>query len=253
MGNTPFETDMQLEGWRLFWARLEIGDVNETALAAQRKQVADAARIRFADTAAISGDPTVAALRKLFRAAGCDPTRYRPASEALLRRLVKGGELPEIFPLVDLNNCLSASLAVPCCVMVESSFKEPLTWRSGVEGESYESLRGPFNLEGKPVLFDPKGPLDTPITGCLLRRYKRFLADIETEAGEKLTVHCPDPGSMRGTAIPGARVRCSISDNPRRKLRHTLEMLRVGRSWVGVNTGRANAVAARALAAGCLS
>ena len=158
---------MQLEGWRLFWARLEIGDVNETALAAQRKQVADAARIRFADTAAISGDPTVAALRKLFRAAGCDPTRYRPASEALLRRLVKGGELPEICPLVDLNNCLSASLAVPCCVMVESSFKEPLTWRSGVEGESYESLRGPFNLEGKPVLFDPKGPLDTPITGSV--------------------------------------------------------------------------------------
>ena len=66
---------------------------------------------------------------------------------------------------MDLNNCLSASLAVPCSVMVESSFKEPLTWRSGVEGESYESLRGPFNLEGKPVLFDPKGPLDTPITG----------------------------------------------------------------------------------------
>ena len=93
---------------------------------------------------------------------------------------------------------------------------------------------------------------DAPITGRLLRRYKRFLADIETDAGEKLTVHCPDPGSMRGTAIPGARVRCSISSNPKRKLRHTLEMLRVGRIWVGVNTGRANAVAARALAAGCL-
>jgi len=107
----------------------------------------------------------VGALRALFRAAGCDPTRYRPASEALLRRLVKGGELPEIFPLVDVNNCLSAELAVPCCVMVEGSFTEPMTWRSGVEGESYTSLRGPFNLEKKPVLFDPDGPLDTPITG----------------------------------------------------------------------------------------
>ena len=165
MNDTPFETDMQLEGWNLFWARLEIVDVDEAALAAQRKQVADAARQRFSDTAAISGDPVVAALRKLFRAAGCDPTRYRPASEALLRRFVKGGELPEIFPLVDLNNCLSAELAVPCCVMVEGSFVGPLVWRSGVEGESYESLRGPFNLEGKPVLFDPEGPLDTPITG----------------------------------------------------------------------------------------
>lgn len=94
--------------------------------------------------------------------------------------------------------------------------------------------------------------LDAPITGILLRRYKRFLADVETDAGERLTVHCPDPGSMRGLARPGARVRCSTSENPKRKLRHTLEMIRVGRSWVGVNTGRANAVAARALAAGAI-
>jgi len=156
---------MQLDGWRLFWAHLEIQDADATVLADRRGQVAEAARARFTDTAAISGDPVVASLRKLFRAAGCDPTRYRPASEALLRRLVKGGELPEIFPLVDLNNCLSAKLAVPCCVMVEDSFSPPLTWRSGIDGESYQSLRGPFNLEGKPVLFDPEGPLDTPITG----------------------------------------------------------------------------------------
>lgn len=94
--------------------------------------------------------------------------------------------------------------------------------------------------------------LETPITGRLLRRYKRFLADVETDSGEKLTVHCPDPGSMRGTALPGVRVRCSTSVNPKRKLPHTLEMLRAGRTWVGVNTGRANAVAARALAAGSL-
>jgi len=156
---------MQLDGWRLFWARLEFANVDDAVLARKRIEVAETARARFADTAAISGDPVVAALRVLFRAAGCDPTRYRPASEALLRRLVKGGELPAIFPLVDLNNCLSAELAVPCCVMVEGSFRAPLVWRSGVEGESYESLRGPFNLEGKPVLFDPEGPLDTPITG----------------------------------------------------------------------------------------
>lgn len=158
---------MQLEGWCLFWARLEVKDVDPTNLATRRGQVADAARGRFSDTAAISGDPVVAALRALFRAAGCDPTRYRPASEALLRRLVKGSELPAIFPLVDLNNCLSAELAVPCCVMVEDSFRAPLVWRSGVEGESYESLRGPFNLVDKPVLFDPDGPLDTPITGSV--------------------------------------------------------------------------------------
>ena len=165
MKQPPFIIDMQLDGWRLFWAHLRVVDVDRSTLAARRGQVADSARSRFPDTAAISGDPVVSALRMLFRAAGCDPTRYRPASEALLRRLVKGGELPEIFPLVDLNNCLSATLAVPCCVMVEGSFKAPLVWRSGAAGEGYESLRGPFNLENKPVLFDSDGPLDTPITG----------------------------------------------------------------------------------------
>jgi len=165
MTHPPFKTDMQLDGWTLFWAHLAITDVDTATLAVRRGQVAETARQRFSDTAAISGNRTAAALRRLFRAAGCDPTRYRPASEALLRRLVKGVELPEISPLVDLNNCLSAELAVPCCVMVEGSFSAPLTWRSGVEDESYESLRGPFKLEGKPVLFDPEGPLDTPITG----------------------------------------------------------------------------------------
>lgn len=156
---------MNLDGWRLFWARLEVESDEPETMAEIRERVASRARERFADTSAIGAHPTAAALRRLFRDAGCDPTRYRPASEALLRRLVKGNPMPEIHPLVDLNNCLSAELAVPCCVMVEGSFGDRMTWRSGREGEAYESLRGPFNLEDKPVLFDEDGPLDTPITG----------------------------------------------------------------------------------------
>ncbi len=95
-------------------------------------------------------------------------------------------------------------------------------------------------------------PLDARLRGRLLRRYKRFLADIETADGRTLTVHCPNPGSMLGCATPGAAVRCSTSDNPRRKLRHTLEMIRVGRTWVGLHTIRANAVVARALELGAI-
>ena len=165
MAALPFDVHMELDGWRLFWARLEVERHDRAALAALRDRVAAAARSRFADNAEIGAHPTVAALRRLFRAAGCDPTRYRPASEALLRRLVKGDPLPEIHPLVDLNNCLSAELAVPCCVMTEGSFGRRMSWRAGSAGERYESLRGPFNLEGKPVLVDDDGPLDTPITG----------------------------------------------------------------------------------------
>ena len=113
----------------------------------------------------LSTHPTIAALRKLFKAAGCDPTRYRPSSEALLRRLLKGEDMPVISPLVDLNNCLSASLVVPCCVMAEETVSPPYVFRAGKAGESYESLRGPFNLEGKPLLVDAHGPCDVPITG----------------------------------------------------------------------------------------
>lgn len=90
------------------------------------------------------------------------------------------------------------------------------------------------------------------VSGRLLRRYKRFLADVERPDGSRLTVHCPNPGSMLGLQTPGASVRCTTSDDPRRKLRHTLEMIRVGRVWVGLHTLRANQLAARALAGGAV-
>jgi DNA/RNA-binding domain of Phe-tRNA-synthetase-like protein len=78
---------------------------------------------------------------------------------------VRGAEIPEIHPLVDLSNTLSAELAVPCCVMADGTFAPPFVLRAGRRGESYLSLRGPFNLEGKPLLCDSNGPLDCPITG----------------------------------------------------------------------------------------
>ena len=90
-------------------------------------------------------------------------------------------------------------------------------------------------------------PLKAHLAGRLVRRYKRFLADIETSAGEMLTVHCPNPGRMLGTDTPGAAVRCSTSENPNRKLPHTLEMIRVGRIWVGLHTLRSNQLTKRCL------
>lgn len=95
-------------------------------------------------------------------------------------------------------------------------------------------------------------PLRAELPGRLVRRYKRFLADVDTEDGRRLTVHCPNPGAMTGCDTPGAEVRLSASDDPRRKLRHTLEMIRVGRTWVGLHTTRANALVAAGLAAGAL-
>jgi len=164
MDVTPFHVRIELGGWELFWARVECGN-DDSRLDTTRRRVAESVRDRFQDASEIATSPPIAALRKLFRAAGCDPTRYRPSSEALLRRLVKGAELPAIHPLVDVNNCLSADLEVPCCVMREGSFGSHLVFRAGAAGESYESLRGPFNLENKPLLVDEIGPVDAPITG----------------------------------------------------------------------------------------
>ncbi len=96
--------------------------------------------------------------------------------------------------------------------------------------------------------FDP--PL---ASATLIRRYKRFLADLETADGERLTVHCPNTGAMLGCAEPGSEAWYSTSDNPKRKYPHTLEVVLSSNGRVGVNTARANQLLGESLAAGALA
>jgi len=83
-----------------------------------------------------------------------------------------------------------------------------------------------------------------------LRRYKRFLVDVELPGGGEMTVHCPNTGSMRGCLTPGNRVYLSRSDNPKRKYAHTLEMIMVNQTWVGINTIRTNHLVREAMEKG---
>lgn len=96
--------------------------------------------------------------------------------------------------------------------------------------------------------FDP--PL---VRGRLVRRYKRFLADVVLETGEEVTAACPNTGSMLGLVEPGSVVWLSVSNSPVRKLRHTWELLelenRGARALVGINTGRPNRIVEAAVAA----
>lgn len=87
--------------------------------------------------------------------------------------------------------------------------------------------------------------------GRLIKRYKRFLADIELDDGQLITASCPNTGSMMGLCAPGSAVWVSESDSPTRKYRHTWELveddLGKGTALVGINTGHPNKIAAEAI------
>jgi len=83
----------------------------------------------------------------------------------------------------------------------------------------------------------------------LVKRYKRFLADVRLDTGEIITVHCANPGSMLGLTDPGIPAFISDSGNPKRKLRHSLEMVEIEGKLVGVNTNLPNKLAVEALEA----
>jgi sugar fermentation stimulation protein A len=95
------------------------------------------------------------------------------------------------------------------------------------------------------------------IEGRLVQRYKRFLADIDLDGGERVTAHCANPGAMLGLKEPGSRVFLSRASNPQRKLRFNWEFVEVNAGGgppqlVGINTSRPNALVAEALREGQL-
>lgn len=94
----------------------------------------------------------------------------------------------------------------------------------------------------------------TPLQAAILiKRYKRFLADVRIADGTEFTVHCPNSGSMRGCSTPDSQVFISRSGNLQRKYPCTLEMIREGTTWIGVNTMRTNHLVTEAIHEGLIS
>jgi len=114
---------------------------------------------------------TVKRIRAIFHRAGIDPTRYRPSSESLLRRAVKGKGLYFINSVVDLVNYFSLKMLWPMGLYDADKLSPPVTWRIGQEGETYTGIgRDELNLAHFPLLVDQEGPFGSPISDSMRTR-----------------------------------------------------------------------------------
>jgi sugar fermentation stimulation protein A len=90
------------------------------------------------------------------------------------------------------------------------------------------------------------------VHGTLIKRYKRFLADVMLDDGNVVVAHCTNSGSMKSCLENGAEVFLSPVSDPTRKTKFTWEMIKIGGSWVGINTGNPNKLAFEAISAGII-
>lgn len=113
---------------------------------------------------AINTRPAIAATRRLYKALGKDPGRYRVASEQLCRRIVKGLGLYRLTTLIDITNLVSMTSGYPISGLdADRIVGDRITMGVGQAGEAYEGIgRGPLNIEGMPVYRDTQGGIATP-------------------------------------------------------------------------------------------
>lgn len=107
----------------------------------------------------------IRAVRGMFREWDMDPSKYRPSSEALLRRVVQGKGLYRVSNVVDICNLGSIEVGWPYGCYDRSRIRAPIVFRHGATSERYEGIgKKVWHLEGRPVLADPDGPFGSPIS-----------------------------------------------------------------------------------------
>jgi DNA/RNA-binding domain of Phe-tRNA-synthetase-like protein len=108
------------------------------------------------------------AARDLYKAFGIDPTRTRPSSEALLRRVLKGQPLPRVLNAVDVANLCSVRFLLPLGLYDAAKIRGEAVLRRGTVGEGYEGIRKDrVHVDGRPVLVDEEGPFGNPTSDSL--------------------------------------------------------------------------------------
>ncbi|MFZ0523622.1 MAG: phenylalanine--tRNA ligase beta subunit-related protein [Candidatus Acidiferrales bacterium] len=136
----------------------------DAALAKLMDEVCARKRQEFTVETLAESEP-VRNVRAMFREWGMDPSKYRPSSEALLRRVVQGKGLYRVSNVVDIGNLGSIETGWPYGCYDRSKINAPVSLRHGTAGEKYEGIgKQIWHLEGRPVLADPQGPFGSPIS-----------------------------------------------------------------------------------------
>ncbi|WP_262692108.1 B3/B4 domain-containing protein [Kordiimonas aestuarii] len=170
--------------------------------------VADGARLRLEELMgeAASTDPVIANIRAAFKVCGKDPSRYRPSSESLTRRVIAGKGLYKVNNVVDSGNLVSLMTGIPVGCYDTGKIDGEIRLTIGDAGEAYEGIgRGIVNLEGLPILKDEAGPFGSP--------YSDSHRTAVTEGARKLTcviyglnvdiAHVEAAAEIADTLIPG--------------------------------------------------
>jgi DNA/RNA-binding domain of Phe-tRNA-synthetase-like protein len=136
----------------------------DEALARLMDEICERKRREFTVESLAEAEPT-RAVRAMFRAWDMDPSKYRPSSEALLRRIVQEKGLYRVWNVVDAGNVSSIETGWPLGTYDRARIGAPIAFRHGTAGESYEGIgKRTWHLDGRPVLADPEGPFGSPIS-----------------------------------------------------------------------------------------
>jgi DNA/RNA-binding domain of Phe-tRNA-synthetase-like protein len=137
---------------------------SDQALARLMDEVCERKRREFTLESLAEAKP-VRGVRAMFREWGMDPSKYRPSSEALLRRVVQGKGLYRVSNVVDIGNLGSIESGWPFGCYDRSRIQQPIELRHGISGESYEGIgKQTWHLQGRPLLADSEGPFGSPIS-----------------------------------------------------------------------------------------
>lgn len=171
----------------------------DVGLAQQMDETCERIRREFT-VESLAGAETTCAVRAMFRAWGVDPSKYRPSSEALLRRVVQGKALYCVSNVVDIGNLGSMETAWPFGCYDRTRVFPPIELRHGISGERYEGIgKRIWHLDGRPVLADREGPFGSPISDST--------RSMVTESARDILVVIYAPSGVADASIENAMAR----------------------------------------------